>query len=738
MSKKSANSQGRTTPQRQGLRRSLRLAARANREGEASASVELDPPVAVPDQLALEGAAPDGTLVLASAESPPTPPAVQAQTAQGERGLVIHGAEREVVLASQIPAPTRFELAPGVNISDGRPSPGWPSTLEGQSVQALVNPSNLGDQAPALARPSDAEAVAYGDLHLKRWQETPHQLVLPVDVVYDQREQGFSMRAWVQAAFRTSAYLSEQESTSSQDNAWLRTLKARRKQLPVTSDLRAMPVSPKLLSPVACVAVLQTMLLESGFEFVNIVPVWGETPGLSEIPSRHVQRGAETLCSCLGDESLEWHKLMERVPFHVRRSQDPRLELPPPQIEYHPTDEDGDLLMTEDADAYLGKELVLRLKVTGARARSDYSAQSHMPGPAMGAMVMMATHAGGSYPVVESDMMAPAPAFMAPYPAQVMQLTAQHPVAAAHSPVAMPLPGSPDSRRELRSPGGSDDRMGDEDEAAPSEPSLRLGETHPPKSSRSRKSTRSGRSAASSSRSGASEVALMMMRQQEAALIQTRADMAAQPQRIQEQMQRDAQLQKEEFMAELQRGTEQFRAEAQNKAPEPKTWKESKQTVETRAQPEADQRAAERRLVEAAQALDQREQEAQAQADQLRQQAAQAHAMQTQAYEAQVQALRAEFEKNQAATQKALRERDEQLRTALKMQQEWKKAAAKPSSTLPAETVTPASTTGFKPAGGFPTYIGQKQTNADEVQALQLAAALQKWKIQDRKSFGEE
>ncbi|RLN85519.1 hypothetical protein BBJ28_00026327, partial [Nothophytophthora sp. Chile5] len=348
-----------------------------------------------------------------------------------------------------------------------------------------------------------------------------------------------------------------------------------------------------------------------------------------------------------------------------------------------------------------------------------------MPGPAMGVMVMMATHAGGSYPAVESDMMVPAPAFMAPYPAQVMQLTAQHPVAAAHSPVAMPLPSSPDSRRELRSPGGSDDRMGDEDEAAPSEPSLRSGETHPTKSSRSRKSKRSGRSAASSSRSGASEVALMMMRQQEAALIQTRADMAAQLQRIQEQMQRDAQVQKEEFMAELQRGAEQLRAETQNKAPGPETWKESEQTAETRARAEADQRAAERRLAEAAQALAQREQEAQTQADQLRQQAAQAHAMQTQAYEAQVQALRAEFERNQAATQKALRERDEQLRTALKMQQEWKKAAAKPSSTLPAETVTPASTTGFKPAGGFPTYIGQKQTNADEVQALQLAAALQ-------------
>ncbi|RLN73515.1 hypothetical protein BBJ28_00026995, partial [Nothophytophthora sp. Chile5] len=379
MSKKSVNSQGRTTPQRQGLRRSLRLAARADREGEASASVSPDPLVAGPDQLALEEAAPDGALALTPAETSPTPPAVQAQTAQGERGLVIHGAEREVVPASQIPVPMRLELAPGVNISDGRSSPGWPSTLEGPSGQALVDPNNPGDQAPDLVRPSDAEAVAYGDLHLKRWQETPHQLVLPVDVVYDQREQGFSMRAWVQAAFRTSAYLSEQESTSSQDNAWLRTLKARRKRLPVTSDLRAMMVSPKLLSPVACVAVLQTMLLESGFEFVNIVPVWGETQVLSEIPSRHVQRGAETLCSCLGDESLEWHKLMERVPFHVRRSQDPRLELPPPQIEYHPTDEDGDLLMTEVADAYLGKELVLRLRVTGTRVRSPPTSETGEP-----------------------------------------------------------------------------------------------------------------------------------------------------------------------------------------------------------------------------------------------------------------------------------------------------------------------------------------------------------------------
>ncbi|RLN88889.1 hypothetical protein BBJ28_00026348, partial [Nothophytophthora sp. Chile5] len=597
---------------------------------------------------------------------------------------------------------------------------------EGQSAQVLVDPNNLGDQAPDLVRPSDAEAVAYGDLHLKRWQETPHQLVLPVDVVYDQREQGFSMRAWVQSAFRTSAYLSEQESTSSQDNAWLRTLKARRKQLPVTSDLRAMMVSPKLLSPVACVAVLQTMLLESGFEFVNIVPVWGETQALSEIPSRHVQRGAETLCSCLGDESLEWHKLMERVPFHARRSQDPRLKLPPPQIEYHSTDEDRDLLMTEDADAYLGKELVLRLRVTGTRVRSpptsgtgephakrpqllppqppfvpsnslpswhpsmetsdqdadmgaasdsvpslvdpsgtsdemmtsadsatnlsghsssgssllsagDYRAQSHMPGPAMGAVVMMATHSGGAEPA-DSDMMVPAPVFRAPYPAQVMQIAAQ-------PPVAMPLPGSPGSRRDLGSPGGSDDRMGDEDEAAQSEPSLRSGVTHLPKSSRSRKSTRSGRSAGSSSRSGASEVALMMMRQQEAALIQTRADMAAQLQRIQEQMQRDAQVQKEKFMAELQRGVEQLRAETQNKGPGPETWKESKQTAETRVQAEMDQRAAERRLAEAAQALAQCEQEAQAQADRHRQQAAQAHAMQTQAYEAQVLALRAEFER---------------------------------------------------------------------------------------------
>ncbi|EGZ08822.1 hypothetical protein PHYSODRAFT_252354 [Phytophthora sojae] len=151
--------------------------------------------------------------------------------------------------------------------------------------------------------------------------------------------------------------------------------------------MKAVTISPKLLPAAACVAVLQTMLMEAGFEFRNVIPTWSEVRAVSEVSENLIRRGVEVVQLRLAVESLEWNKLMDGVGFHIRQPLEP---LPAVQLSERstspPTDADGDVLMTDDAVELLGEELLLRLRIRRTRRRSPTSSASGQPAPKRAAL----------------------------------------------------------------------------------------------------------------------------------------------------------------------------------------------------------------------------------------------------------------------------------------------------------------------------------------------------------------
>jgi hypothetical protein len=65
-----------------------------------------------------------------------------------------------------------------------------------------------------------------------------------------------------------------------------------------------------------CVAVLEAMLFEGGFSFVNLVPEWVET-GAVKVDAEQVRSVVEDLQPFLSIELIEWKQLVAGVPYKL-------------------------------------------------------------------------------------------------------------------------------------------------------------------------------------------------------------------------------------------------------------------------------------------------------------------------------------------------------------------------------------------------------------------------------------
>ncbi|POM73205.1 Hypothetical protein PHPALM_9968 [Phytophthora palmivora] len=130
----------------------------------------------------------------------------------------------------------------------------------------------------------------------------------------------------------------------------------------------ATTIPQSILTTRECVAILQTLFFEAGFEFVNLISGWSATRA-SRIPESLVRSVMEEVQNFIAVELVEWRVVTAGVPFKVN-SEDhaaPSVQEKVPRLEYHKEDGDGDLLMTDyDADR-LGHQFVLRFRVTGLR-----------------------------------------------------------------------------------------------------------------------------------------------------------------------------------------------------------------------------------------------------------------------------------------------------------------------------------------------------------------------------------
>ncbi|KAG2949366.1 hypothetical protein PC117_g5317 [Phytophthora cactorum] len=148
----------------------------------------------------------------------------------------------------------------------------------------------------------DEEARAYEAEQLRHWSSLHGEVALTADVAYEEREEEYDMEVWVMAAFDTSRYLG----------------------LPLATNDKAIAVPLKLLSPLPCIALLQTMLMEAGFEFLNVVLIWSDE--VAGVPEELVYGGVEEGQHRIFEECVEWNKLMRGVNYHIRQQLDPLLE----------------------------------------------------------------------------------------------------------------------------------------------------------------------------------------------------------------------------------------------------------------------------------------------------------------------------------------------------------------------------------------------------------------------------
>ncbi|POM75228.1 Hypothetical protein PHPALM_7696 [Phytophthora palmivora] len=182
---------------------------------------------------------------------------------------------------------------------------------------------------------SDAEnMVLYIRREVRRWEEANPGKVTPPSVVYEWPTAKPDANSYFAAAYATG-------SLENQDEAWI-------------SEFHS------IMTACECVAILQTLFFEAGFEFVNLISGWSATRA-SRIPESLVRSVMEEVQNFIAVELVEWRVVTAGVPFKVN-SEDhaaPSVQEQVPRLEYHKEDEDGDLLMTDyDADL-LGHQFVL-------------------------------------------------------------------------------------------------------------------------------------------------------------------------------------------------------------------------------------------------------------------------------------------------------------------------------------------------------------------------------------------
>lgn len=130
------------------------------------------------------------------------------------------------------------------------------------------------------------QAKSYVCEQVQRWAEARPGHTCPQRTIYAWTTPRPGPRLWHQSAFENGDYLEVRKSMVDPDEDWISELRPARTHIPAIQDVAPIQVSPNLLSPQECVALLQTTFYEAGFGFHNLVPEW---------PRMHVSKVAVKL-----------------------------------------------------------------------------------------------------------------------------------------------------------------------------------------------------------------------------------------------------------------------------------------------------------------------------------------------------------------------------------------------------------------------------------------------------------
>ncbi|KAE8972259.1 hypothetical protein PR001_g26661 [Phytophthora rubi] len=338
----------------------------------------------------------------------PEPTAANPRGSQLEGGALSLLGSREMQLREQNPAwtgtdPVRLDYAPGAGYFGAASGGAWSSSLwpDQRPFQRLRGVPEGGEaQNLSLTHPSEmteAEMITYGRSQLELWMSLPPGIVHPVEMAYAPRHEGYDLWGFIRAAGATARHL--MSVTRSPAARWLNVFNAERRRIPIVSDLKAVRVSLGLMPPIACVALLQTMLHEAGYEFRNQVPTWHTLVEVSGVSESQIRLEIERIGHFIRAELTAWKFAVGSTPYYVRSPSDPQLTASAQTNDFRKgfvLDKDGDAIMDEDTQLFLGHEVVMRLQLTGVRPRSPASSLEEEP--ARKRPLLIRSSASGSIP----------------------------------------------------------------------------------------------------------------------------------------------------------------------------------------------------------------------------------------------------------------------------------------------------------------------------------------------------
>ncbi|OWY94430.1 hypothetical protein PHMEG_00035843 [Phytophthora megakarya] len=151
-------------------------------------------------------------------------------------------------------------------------------TLE-KKLQPELEPSTELFQVEAQAETTSGQqdeqvAKAYTASHVSTWEQERSEQVFPPCVVYSWPRGHPDSFAWMNAALATSKYLASRAAAEASAQLWVHELAPDHRDLAMAQYLIGVQVPTRLITPRECVAILQRMLYEAGFQFHNLVRVW--------------------------------------------------------------------------------------------------------------------------------------------------------------------------------------------------------------------------------------------------------------------------------------------------------------------------------------------------------------------------------------------------------------------------------------------------------------------------------
>ncbi|OWZ03195.1 hypothetical protein PHMEG_00025115 [Phytophthora megakarya] len=177
---------------------------------------------------------------------------------------------------------------------------------------------------------------------------------------------------WLLEKKETVRHFREIASVSSPGRPWTANFRSECLCLPVVADPLALQVDPEKLRFAdgarvfaSVIAILQTMVHDAGYAFLNLVPTWGRTLS-PELLAAQDNR-------FMSDASFLWNEIARERHYSVRRDDAPFQTLDPETASAFPVKDDGDTLMqTLEEQELLGTAMVTRLRLAHMRPR-DWS-----------------------------------------------------------------------------------------------------------------------------------------------------------------------------------------------------------------------------------------------------------------------------------------------------------------------------------------------------------------------------